>query len=142
MAEPFSVGASIIAVLQLTATVYQYVSCVKDSSHDRSRLRDGIASACTPLYMLRDRLDEADQDASQLPSVRSLGGQNGPLDQFKKLLESLVDRLSCRYGRFKKLDELRRSLEWPFQKDEIEEILRAMESQKSLFHLALQNDTL
>ena len=142
MAEPLSIGASIIAVLQLTATVYKYVNCVRNSSQDRSRLRDGIASACTPLYMLRDRLDEADQDASLLSSVRSLGGQNGPLDQFKKLLESSADRLTLHDGKSRKLDELRRNLEWPFRKDEIESILRAMESQKSLFHLALQNDAL
>lgn len=142
MAEPFSIGASIIAVLQLTATVYKYVNCVKDSSQERSRLRDGIASACTPLYMLRDRLDEAGQDASLLASVRSLGAQDGPLDQFKKILESLADRVTSIDGKSRKLGELRRSLEWPFRKDEIESMLRAMESQKSLFHLALQNDTL
>ena len=142
MAEPLSIGASIIAVLQLTATVYKYVNCVKDSSQERSRLRDGLASACTPLYMLRDRLNEAGQDASLHSSVRSLGGQNGPLDQFKKLLESLADRLASTDGKSRKLNELRRSLEWPFRKDEVESILRAMESQKSLFHLALQNDTL
>ena len=142
MAEPVSIGASIIAVLQLTATVYKYVNCVRDSSQERTRLRDGIASACTPLYMLRDRLDEAGQDASLLSSVRSLGGRNGPLDQFKKLLESLADRLTSINGRSRKLDELPRNLQWPFRKDEIESILRAMESQKSLFHLALQNDTL
>ena len=142
MAEPLSIGASIIAVLQLTATVYKYVNCVKESSQERSRLRDGIASACTPLYMLRDRLDEAGQDASLLSSVQSLGGQNGPLDQFKKLLESLADRLASVDSKYRKLGELRRNLGWPFRKDEVESILRAMESQKSLFHLALQNDTL
>ena len=142
MAEPLSIGASIIAVLQLTATVYKYVNCVKESSQERSRLRDGIASACTPLYMLRDRLDEAGQDASLLSSVQSLGGQNGPLDQFKKLLESLADRLASVDSKYRKLGGLRRNLGWPFRKDEVESILRAMESQKSLFHLALQNDTL
>ena len=142
MAEPLGVGASIIAVLHLTTTVFQYINDVSDANEERSRLRDCIASACTPLYILRDRLDEAKQDPTWLSSVRSLSGPNGPLDQYKALLEKVVSKLGSRDGRRSRLDQLRKRIVWPFQKEEFEAMLRAVESQKSLFHLALQNDTL
>ena len=142
MAEPLSIGASIISVLQLTAAVFHYVNRVNDAAKDRSLLLDGIASACTPLYMLRDRLDEANQNAEDIPSVRSLGGPNGPLRQFKGLLEQLARKFAPVERKSKRLDSLCRSLAWPFNKDEVQSILQALESLKSLFHLALQNDTL
>ena len=92
--------------------------------------------------MLRDRLDQADIDPASLSSVRSLSGPNGPVDQFRRLLEQLSSRLAPGKGKKKGLSELGRSLAWPLKKEEIKAILGAPERQKSLFHLALQNDNL
>ena len=142
MADPLSVGASIIAVLQLTATVYQYLSSVPDASNERTRVRDGLASACTPLYMLRDRFDEANRDPSWNSSLRALGGSDGPLTQFQKLLEQLASKLHPRNHRFGRLNEARQTLMWPFRTAEVQALLRSIENYKSLFQLALQNDTL
>ena len=139
MADPLSISASIIAILQLTTSVYRFVSDVKGAPSELARLRDGIGSACTPLYMLRDRLENNDQE---LTSVYLLGGPDGPLNQFRKLLEQLVSRLAPKEGRWKDLDEFRKTLVWPFKKEEVQALLSAMERQKSVFHLALQNDTL
>jgi hypothetical protein len=92
--------------------------------------------------MLKDRLDQAGLDPAWLSSVLSLNGPNGPIDQFKRLLEQLASTLVSGQGRKKGLNEFGRTLAWPFKKDEINGLLSALERQKSLFHLALQNDNL
>lgn len=62
MADPLGISISIIAVLQLTSTVVQYMNDVKDATQERLRLRDEISSASWTLYMLRERLDQAGLD--------------------------------------------------------------------------------
>jgi hypothetical protein len=60
----------------------------------------------------------------------------GPLEQFKGALEQLASRLEPSKG----VKKVGRALTWPFQTEEIKEILSTIERQKSLFDLALQND--
>ena len=129
-------------MLHLPTTVFQYFNDLPEANRERLRLRDGISSACTPLYMLRDRLDESIQDLTWLSSVRSLGSPSGPYDQFKALLERVAAELGPRGGETGRLDQLRRNSAWPLKKEEVESVLRPVESLKSLFPLALQNDTL
>lgn len=56
-------------------------------------------------------------------------------------LIKLASRLA-QHNKKKKLKELGRNLTWPFRKEEIKSLLSALERQKSLFNLALQNDSL
>jgi hypothetical protein len=136
MADPLSISAGIIAVLQLTSTVVQYLNGVKDASEERLRIRDEITSASFLLYMLRDRAEQASLGEAWLSTVISLSVPKGPLEQFKRALERLATRLAPT----KKLEKIERALRWPFQREEIKDILSTIERQKSLFDLALQND--
>ncbi|KAL9045843.1 MAG: hypothetical protein Q9214_001186 [Letrouitia sp. 1 TL-2023] len=137
---PIGITASFAAVFQLTATVINYINNFKDASQDRLRLRDELSSACFPLYMLKERLDQTDQDVSQLPSVQVLSGLNGPISQFKRQLEQLAAKIVPNYGKKNRVDHITTNITWPFKKEEVRTLLNAMERQKSLFHLALQND--
>jgi hypothetical protein len=59
--------------------------------------------------------------------MRTITAPNGPLEQFKISLE----RLASKAGK---------ALVWPFQKGEVNDVLVAIERQKSCFILAQQND--
>jgi hypothetical protein len=136
MADPLSISAGIIAVLQLTSTVVQYITDVKDASEERLRIRDEISGTSYLLYMLKDRVLQASLGEPWLLTVQSLDVPKGPLEQFKKALEQLATRLTPS----KRLKKVGKALTWPFQREEIKEILSMIERQKSLFDLALQND--
>lgn len=136
MADPLSISASIIALLQLTSTVVRYLNDVKDAFDERLRIRDEITSASFLLYMLRDRAEQASLGEAWLSTVRSLSVPKGPLEQFKRALEQLATRLAP----VNELAKIGKALKWPFQREEIKDILSTIERQKSLFDLALQND--
>lgn len=70
--------------------------------------------------------------------VTVLSSPRGPLELLKEALEQLVRRLSPAGG----LAKIGNSLAWPFQKKEIDEILRKIERQKSLIMLAMENTQL
>src|ERR1700722_16235045 len=136
MADPPSISASITAVLRLTSTIVQYLNDVKDASEECMRIRDEITSASFLLYMLNDHAEQARLGEACLSTVRSLSVPRGPLEQFKRALEQLESRLAPLKG----LKKIGKALTWPFQREEIKDILSTIERQKSLFDLALQND--
>ncbi|KAL9610579.1 MAG: hypothetical protein Q9167_004730 [Letrouitia subvulpina] len=140
--SPIGITASFVAIFQLTTTVINYINNFKDASQERLRLRDEISSACFSLYMLKERLDQTDRDISQLPSVQVLSEPNGPMSQFKQQLEQLTSKVDPQNGKKNRIDHVTRNLMWPFKKEEVRALLSAMERQKSLFHLALQNDVM
>lgn len=60
----------------------------------------------------------------------------GPLEQFKAALEQLASKLASVKG----LKKVEKNLIWPFQEQEVTEILSTIERQKSLFALIVIND--
>jgi hypothetical protein len=136
MSDPLSITASIVAVLQITATVTQYLKDVKGGSEDRIRLRDEMRSTICLLEMLKDRIEDTDTRDTWFDVVTLLNAPNGPLIQFRKALELLVDKLAPA-GR---IQQMTQHLKWPFTKVEINEVLERIERLKSLFSLAMQND--
>lgn len=135
MAEAVGVAGSIVAIIQLTTTVLQYIHKVRDASEERLRIHDEISSAGFLLYILKDRAENA-QSEETLSTVKSLNVPSGPLEQFKAALERLTARLAPVQG----LKTVGKAVAWPFKKAEVKEILSTIERQKSLFNLALQND--
>jgi hypothetical protein len=128
--------ASIVAVLQMIATVTQYLKDHKGGSEDRVRLRDEMRSTICLLEMLKDRVEDSDTGNPWLNAVRWLDVPNGPLAQFKKALELLVDKLAPS-GRMRQVAQ---TIKWPFDKTDVNEILGKIERLKSLFSLAMQNE--
>ena len=110
----------------------KYLSGVKDAKGDLKRLREEVISAVGILFTLKVLSETEDV---WLLTVQSLSKPSGPLAQFQSSLEHLAGKLSPT-GR------LKMRLAWPFQESEVRGILRAIESQKMLFSLALQNDHL
>jgi hypothetical protein len=136
MTDPLSITASIVAVLQMTATVTQYLKDVKGGSEDRTRLRDEMRSTICLLEMLKDRIEDADTRDTWLDTIRWLHVTNGPLIQFKEALELLAKKLAPS----SRIRQMTQPLRWPFDKADVNELFGKIERLKSLFSLAMQND--
>lgn len=130
MSDPLSISASIVAVLQLTATVVRYLNDMKDATNERQRIVSEISSAHDLLSMLKTLADRSEWGDPRLTTMKSLTAPQGPLEQLKLSLEKL-EKLLKPSGR------IGNAIKWPFQRPEVLKIVAAIERQKSLFTLAL-----
>lgn len=136
--DPLSLSASIIAVLEFTATLISYINEVKNASPEQAKVAIEASNLYSLLTTLRFRVNEARGDGEWFNQVRLLGTENGPLDQFKDILETMVKQLSGS----RKRDQIKSALLWKFTKKEVEDTLARMERLKSLINCALTNDLL
>jgi hypothetical protein len=136
--DPLSVTASIIAVLQLSAKVLEYLSDVRDAPKERSHCEAEISNLSALLRALRDHVQTRDLSQPWYTAIAELAAPKGPFDQFKQALEALQNKITDG-GRLKKLGE---ALVWKFKKEEIAGILDRIERLKSLVEIVLQMDHL
>lgn len=134
--DPLSISASIAALLQLTGTVIQYLNTVKGAPKYRHRILLELCNVSGTLYILEEQASQAQQGDAWSSTLLSLNQSNGPIEQFKTALERLESKLTPAKG-WRKVGK---AIAWPFQKEEIKEILNVIERQKTFFNLALQND--
>jgi hypothetical protein len=136
--DPLSLTASIIAVLQLTSTLTTYINEMRNAAKDQAKVAVEASNLYNLLTTLRFRVEEARSDDPWFHQVKLLGIENGPLDQYKDALETIVDKLpSPRKG-----DQIKSALLWKFTKGEVDNIWARMERLKSLVNCALTNDLL
>lgn len=139
MADPVGLAASVIALLQMTATAIQYVKDVKDGPLDRIRLRDELRSTTCVLEMLRDRVEDSQssEEVTLKPELlATLSAADGPLNLLQKLLQDIITKLSP----LTRLKRLAQPFTWPFTKKEVAETLAALERLKSNFNLIIQGE--
>jgi hypothetical protein len=136
--DPLSVTASIIAILQLTSSVIEYLNDVQDAPKDRARLAVEASNLYSLLIALRYRFEEARSNEDWYAEVRSLGAQNGPLDQYKSTLEQFQHKITSGSG----IRKICHALVWRFSKEEVAGLLSRMERLKSLIQIALEMDHL
>jgi hypothetical protein len=135
--DAFSVATSIVAILQLTAKVINYLNDVKDASKDCARFAIEAANLYNLLVELKYRLVEECNDA-WYRSVQALGVENGPLDQYKHALMKLQTKISSDSG----LKKIGNALLWTFNKEEVNGLMLRVERLKSLIQIALEMDHL
>ena len=136
--DPLSVTASIIAVLQLTASVVGYLSDLKNATKDQTRCIIEASNILSLLTSLRFRLEDANEDDPWYTAIRALAVENGPLEQYKTALERLVLKTTSEDG----VGKVRKILLWKFNKQEVAEIFSKVERLKSLTQIALEVDHL
>ena len=135
--DPLSICASITALIQLTSTTVQYLKGVKGAPEDRQRILSELTSVIGILLILQDQADQAKQGDQWSSTLQSLNVPEGPLNQLPRALERLSSKLASPATGLKKLGK---AIVWPFQKEEVKEILGSIERQKALLNLARQND--
>lgn len=134
--EPLSVAASIVALLQSAGAVITYLSDLKDSPTELQRIRVEVFSVLSLLITLQDQANQATKGDECSSTLNSLNVSNGPFQQFHSALERLALKLAPVQG-WKKVGK---SLKWPFEKEEMQDILNTVERLKTTFSLARQND--
>ena len=130
--------ASIIAIIQLTTTLTKYIYDVRNASKEQATVAIEASGLHNLLISLRFRVEAARSDDPWFNQVKMLGIHNGPLDQFKDILEKMVQQLSSS----RKRDQIRSALTWKFTKLEIETALKRIERLKLLVSCVLTEDLL
>lgn len=136
--DPLSLTASIIAVLQMTAKLTGYLNDMTHATSDQKKLALESSNLYGLLTNLRFRVEEARSNDEWFNQVKLLGVDNGPLAQFKDILEKMVKEINPSRAR----DRVKSALLWKFTKTDVEEALASMERLKSLIAIALTNDAL
>ncbi|KAJ5666742.1 hypothetical protein N7462_011151 [Penicillium macrosclerotiorum] len=133
MADPLSITASIIAVIQLSTKVVKYVKEASDAIGHRNTLLLEMSATKGILDMLWDVEQGATSDEDTLTNTQIL---EQPLKNYAALLMRLEAALAPAKG----LKKIGKTFKWPFEKAEMLDILAKMERYKSLFGLALHAD--
>lgn len=110
MADPLSVSASIAGILQLAATVAQYINSARGEAKERKRLRDEIRSCQFVLQQLHDEAYDVEEGATWTATLDALGQPGTPLEQLSTTLSLAQAKLKPKAGIQKSLAVLK----WPF----------------------------
>lgn len=156
MADPLSIAASIIAVLQATGKViaicYDYKSCASDSSWELPRIIDeikGLRNVLEALEKLASEIDVAQPGAkARLPTLQLLcgpkdGQESGLLDLCLEELTKLKDRLAPPkwFGpQGSKRQALGQALRWQMNRGDNIKMLETIGRFRDLLSLALTAD--
>jgi len=96
--DSFSITASIIAVLQLTSKVIEYLNNVKDAPKDCAQCAIEASNLYNLLITLRSRLEEGSSNEPWNAEVQKLCEKDGLLDQYKLALERLQAIITSQGG--------------------------------------------
>ncbi|CAL1704211.1 unnamed protein product [Somion occarium] len=146
--DPFSGGASILAVLETAATVAllvaKYVSAVKAVEKNRQQLLHELYCITVMLSNFSAMTDPSANNSSPTsrcgPALEAILGDKGPLAQCQQTLEELLEWLK-HDDPDTKLSLGRRML-WPIKHEKkITEALQKLERYKAHFTVALSTDS-
>jgi hypothetical protein len=124
-------AASVIAVLQLSEKVIKYIRDVSGATEERKRLREQVRACSNILLMLRDGIEDLDEGESW---AETFGLLACPLARLQQALELAATRLQSK-------SNTKEKLKWPFKEKEVQKLMEAIEGEKSLLSLALQNNS-
>ena len=132
-------AASIVQILELTATLVSYLNSVENASKEQKALEAEAAAVYGVLVQLKRRVEDADEDKDWFKTVRILGEPNGALGQYDTALQKLQSKVkdTSTIG-----GKIAHSVTWKFRKDDVEAVLQSIERVKLTANLALTNDLL
>jgi hypothetical protein len=137
-----NVSASVIAVLQLTASVinvcYVYQDGVRNAPRDLNRITDqlvGLRAVLENLLKLAQTEDSA--GCPRLSTLKLLTAPDGPLPKCETELKRLKEKLEPATGGWRKFGQ---AVTWPLKEGEVRVTLDHIERTKVILHLALTAD--
>ena len=135
--DPLSISASIVALFQLTGSIFSFLSSVKNASSEQNKLRDEVITVTGLLKALEMRLEGMKVDDEGFLTIRALD-EGGALDQCRESLEELIGKTDN--DKISGIEKLGRNFTWHFGKTEVNKTLMSVERLKTLLNLALTND--
>lgn len=148
--DPLSITASVIAILQLSNTVYkaarEYYTGVKAAPKEIKRLLEELEAFNDILIHLSDITAKAERNdkgsaphetshkGTWLPSVTKLLEPDAALRLCFAEMQQFMDRVTIQKSKTKK------ALKWPFQKEEIYQTIGRLQKLQSLLEFAIATD--
>ena len=111
---------------------------VRHATAEQAKVAIEASNLYSLLTSLRFRVEMAQAHDTWFKQVCLLGTHDGPLDQFKDILEKLTTQVSVST----KKSQIKSALKCKFTKSEIQDALNRMERLKSLINCALNSDLL
>ncbi|KAH6989117.1 hypothetical protein BKA56DRAFT_710473 [Ilyonectria sp. MPI-CAGE-AT-0026] len=134
--DPLGATASVIAVLQLSSEVVTYINSAVSATHERRRLREEVRACGYILQQLKDEADDSEVGKAWSETIKALEAPDAPLARLWVALRTVRAKLQPKEGPKRLLENLK----WPFSEKEVEKIIAAIEREKSLLGLALENE--
>lgn len=155
--DPLSVTASAVAIIQLTTALIKgtrrYYKSLKDAPKEIASFIEQLESLGAVLERLKHTSEEADAIPTSQPTTNG-GIQNAPssnrLPLVKRMLQvdgplaiCFEEMLAFRAKLCQdKPSKIKRSLKWPFEKDDIRNAVTRLKELKSVLDTAILNDHL
>lgn len=135
--DPLSMAASIIGVLQLTAEVVKYINSATGATKERKHLREEVRACESILQLLKDEADDSEEGKAWSETIQALESPGAPLGR----LHIALGRVAAKLQPKERIKKVLADLKWPFNEQEIKEILTTIEREKSLLELAMTNNS-
>ncbi|RSL38411.1 hypothetical protein CEP53_014893 [Fusarium sp. AF-6] len=135
--DPLSLTTSIITVLQVSTKATHYVFSAKGATKHKRRLHEEIRGCEGMLLRLLDILEHERSDPARAPTISLLEGPHSPFKRLETLFESIRVKLAPKQG----LARVTSSLAWQFNEKDVSDLIAAIQREKSLLHLLLDNDS-
>lgn len=142
MAEPLSLVASLIAIVQISGSVisccYEYRKGVKNAPKDLLRMINEVAALRNIVERLITLVDDEEMaDHEYLSTLADIVSADGPLELCQHDLENLKVKLEPPVNTWKALG---RRLTWPLQEKDVTKTLASIYRTKNLLETALMVD--
>ncbi|RSL74690.1 hypothetical protein CEP51_011483 [Fusarium floridanum] len=135
--DPLGLAASIITVLQVSTKATHYVFSAKGATKHKRRLHEEIRGCEGMLLRLLDILEHERLGPARASTISLLEGPHSPFKRLETLFESIRVKLAPKQG----LARVTSSLAWPFNEKDVSDLVAAIQREKSLLHLVLDNDS-
>ncbi|XXG99472.1 hypothetical protein Hte_005811 [Hypoxylon texense] len=140
MADPLSMAASLIAVVQISGGIislcYDYRRGVQGAKKDIATLQREVQSLRDVIEQIIRTLDT--EDEYTLPLLRKMNANNDSFSEYEEQFRSLEDRLRSPVSKWRKLGH---QLLWPLRERELIKDLEAIHRMKGILEFGLVTDT-
>ncbi len=139
MADPLSITASIITVVQLAGSIASFCLSCNEATKGKDSIIQQILEELKGLTDVLGSLAQlAKEHGPETRCLRALADAGGALDDCKVLLETLKTELeSVLVARG--MTKLGKILTWPIKEKEVKALLERLSQRKSTLALALHN---
>lgn len=131
---------TVFNLAETAAKTIRHIKEIKNAPQEKKQLLKALIQAKGALFTIND-LTEAVEDEDWSRTIQSLSPVGGPLSQFQDILEIITSRLNVD-DQSSWTDRAVTRLQWPFNRQEIEEMNIRLEQLKTAFHFAIESDHL
>ncbi|KAI1775498.1 ankyrin repeat-containing domain protein [Hypoxylon cercidicola] len=140
MADPLSIAASLVAVVQISGGIislcYDYRQCVQGAKKDIATLQREVQSLRNVIEQILKLLDTEDED--YLPLLRKMNASNNSFHEYEEDFRRLEDRLRSPVSKWRQLGQ---QLLWPLRERELTKDIETIHRMKGILEFGLVTDT-